>query len=67
MSAFNIDKKLGPMRIRAWFLVLNFAFNAIALFGLSRVMVAGTGWPILIVGALGTLACIALLSTPAED
>ena len=64
MSRFDIDKRLGPMRLRAWFLIFNFLFNAIALYGLSRLMVAGGGVGIIIVGVLGTLGCLAVLSQP---
>ena len=66
MNKFDIDRKLGPMRIRAWMLVVNFVFNGIALYGLSRVFVTGAGWPVLIVGLVGTCAAIAVLTTPAK-
>ncbi len=64
MKRFDIDRQVGPMRLRAWFLVANFGFNALALYGLSRVMVEGSGVGILIVGILGTLGCLAVLSQP---
>ena len=64
MKRFDIDRQVGPMRLRAWFLVANFGFNALALYGLSRAMVEGSGVGILIVGILGTLGCLALLSQP---
>ena len=67
MSSFGLDRKLGPMRLRAWFLLLNFIFNGVALYGLSRVTVEGAGWPILVVGVIGTLACIGVLSAPAKE
>lgn len=66
MSKFNIDRKIGPLRLRAWLLVVNFVFNGLGLYGLSRVMVTGSGWPLLVLGAAGTLICIALLSQPSE-
>ena len=48
------------MRLRAWFLVLNFVFNALALYGLSRVLVTGAGLAILLVGVVGTVGCLAI-------
>ena len=64
MKRFDIDRRVGPMRLRAWFLVGNFGFNALALYGLSRLMVEGSGVGTLIVGVLGTVACLAVLSQP---
>lgn len=64
MSRFDIDRRVGPMRLRAWFLIANFLFNAIALYGLSRLMVTGGGVGLLVVGILGTLGCLAVLSQP---
>ncbi len=67
MIGFDIDRPLGPMRLRAWFLVLNFVFNALALYGLSRVLVTGAGLAILLVGVVGTVGCLAILSQPSGD
>ena len=64
MNRFGIDRRVGPMRLRAWFLIVNFLFNALALYGLSRLMVAGEGVGLLVVGILGTLGCLAVLSQP---
>ena len=64
MSHFDIDRRVGPMRLRAWFLIANFLFNALALYGLSRLMVAGEGVGLLVVGIMGTLGCLAVLSQP---
>ena len=64
MNRFDIDRRVGPMRLRAWFLIVNFLFNALALYGLSRLMVAGEGVGLLVVGILGTLGCLAVLSQP---
>ena len=61
---FDIDRKVGGMRIRGWILVVNFIFNAIAMYGLSRVMVQGTGWPVLTAGVLGTVVCLYFLTQP---
>ena len=67
MNGFDIDRQLGPMRLRAWFLVLNFVCNALALYGLSRVLVTDTGLAILLVGVAGTVGCLAILSQPSGD
>ena len=64
MKRFDIDRRVGPMRLRAWFLAGNFGFNALALYGLSRVMVEGSGAGLLVVGVLGTLGCLAVLPQP---
>lgn len=64
MSRFDIDRRVGPMRLRAWFLIANFLFNGLALYGLSRLMVAGEGVGSLVVGVMGTLVCLAVLSQP---
>ena len=63
----DIDQKLGPLRLRAWALIVNFIFNATALYGLTRVLLYGWGWWILSLGVLGTILCIALLSRPSEQ
>ena len=67
MNGFDIDRRLGPLRLRAWFLVANFACNALALYGLSRAMVTGGGTGMLAVGVVGTIVCLAVLSQPSRD
>lgn len=67
MNRFDIDRRLGPLRLRAWFLVANFVCNALALYGLSRVLVTGGGTVILAVGVVGTIVCLAVLSQPSRD
>ncbi len=67
MKRFDIDRQVGPMRLRAWFLVANFLSNGVALYGLSRVMVEGSGIGMLIVGVLGTLGCLVVLSQPSRS
>lgn len=62
----NIDRKLAGLRVRAWLLVVNFCFNAIAIYGLSRVVLGIDGWAVLSIGGLGTLGCLLLLSKPSE-
>ena len=63
---FHIDRRVGPMRLRAWLLVANFVFNAVALYGLSRAMVAEGGTALLVIGVVGTLGCLAVLSQPSH-
>jgi len=55
---------MGPMRLRAWGLIINFLFNGIALYGLSRLLSDQGGTPILVFGAVGTLVCISVLAIP---
>ena len=67
MNLFDIDRRVGPLRLRAWFLVANFVCNALALYGLSRVLVTGAGMGVLAVGVVGTIGCLAVLSQPSGD
>ena len=67
MTRFDVDRRLGPLRLRAWFLVANFLCNALALYGLSRVLVADAGHGILLVGVVGTIGCLAVLSQPSRE
>ena len=67
VNGFDIDRRLGPLRLRAWFLIVNFVCNALALYGLSRVLVADGGVGILAVGVAGTIVCLAVLSQPSRD
>ena len=63
----DLERKLGPLRIRAWGLVVNLLANATALYGLARWLDDGSGMPILITGTSLTLVCIAVLAAPARD
>ena len=63
----NLERKIGPMRIRAWGLVLNMIANAIALYGLSRVLTGQGGWPMLILGVVLTVICIGVCAKPADS
>jgi hypothetical protein len=62
----DLEKTVGPLRLRTWGLVLNMIANGIALYGLSRVLAGEGGWPILIVGAALTVICIAVCAKPAK-
>ena len=64
---FDLDRKIGPMRLRGWGLLANFAFNATALYGLAGVLGGSGGLLPLIGGVAGTVLCIAVLATPSRD
>lgn len=62
----DLDAKLGPLTVRAWGLILNFGFNALALYGLSA-MVRGTGGEALLaLGVVGTVVCLLVLARPSR-
>ena len=63
----DVDRKLGPMRLRAWGLVVNLAANAVALYGLSRVLAGEGGWGPLIAGGVLTVGCIAFCAAPSKQ
>ena len=60
----DLERKFGPMRLRAWGLVINFVANVIALYGLSLVLGGRDGWFWLLTGIIGTVLCIAVLALP---
>jgi len=60
----DLEKGVGPMRLRAWGLVVNFLGNVLALLGLSMVLSEGDGWAFLIMGACVTLLCLLMLARP---
>jgi len=61
----DMDRRLGPWRLRVWGLGLNLVGNALALFGIARLMRGGAPW-LLVLGALITLACIIALAAPSR-
>ena len=63
----NLEKKLGPLRLRAYGLGVNFCANVLALYGLSRVLSDMGGKTLLIAGLVLSAICLAILSTPAND
>lgn len=63
----GLERRLGPMRLRAWGLAANFLANLVGLYGLSRVLAGSGGWFPLYAGALGTVICIAVLARPAGN
>lgn len=60
----DLERTVGPMRIRAWGLVVNFLGNVLALLGLSMVLREGVGWALLITGVAVTLLCLLILARP---
>ncbi len=60
----DLEQKLGPMRLRAWGLVVNLLANVVLLYGLSQVIAGRGGWAWLTAGALGTVLCILTLAQP---
>lgn len=61
----DMDRKLGPWRLRLWGLIANLVGNALALFGIVRVVRGGSP-ALLIAGGLITVACVAALSIPSR-
>jgi len=61
-----LDKSYGPLRGRAWGMVLNMFFNAITLYGLARVLNGDGGMPFLIVGGILSLATILTVAIPSK-
>lgn len=61
----DMDRTLGPWRLRVWGLLANFVGNVLALFGIVRVMRGGSAG-LLVLGASVTVVCIALLAIPSR-
>lgn len=62
----NLERKIGPLRIRAWGLVVNFIANFITLYGLARFIAEREALPALVSGAAITFFCLIVLSRPAQ-
>jgi len=61
-----LDRPLGPMRIRAWGLVVNFLANALALYGLALFLREGAGLAPLITGLALTAMLLLILAVPSR-
>lgn len=62
-----IDQKVGPIRIRVLLLGILFIFNALIAIGASMYYLYDMTSIVMYIGFIGTIICIALLSTPAGD
>jgi len=62
----DLERQVGPLSLRAWGLVVNFAFNATALWGLSHVVRGAGGTAPLAIGVIGTVLCLAVLAKPSN-
>lgn len=61
-----LDRKYGPLRGRAWGLIVNMVSNALALYGLARVLSEGEGYGVLLTGAVLTMVTILVVACPSE-
>jgi hypothetical protein len=66
MTMIYLEKKIGPWPLRVWGLVLNFAGNAIAIYGAIGFIRNGSRLPLLIIGIMITLICILVLAKPSD-
>lgn len=62
----NLDRRLGPLPLRAWGLIVNFIGNALAIYGAIGIIRDGSRLPILIIGAGLTVFCLLLLAKPGD-
>ena len=67
VEMIDLEQKFGPMRLRAWGLVVNFVANMMALYGLSAVLAGRGGMFWLYGGFIGTVVCLAILARPMRD
>lgn len=66
IQKFNLEKKMGPLRVRSWGLIVNLMGNVLALYGLANYLKTGGGQVPLVLGSLITITVILILSKPAE-
>ena len=59
-----LDRLYGPFSGRVWGLILNFASNAVALYGVARYLRDGTHLAVLVAGLAVTATAILALSRP---
>lgn len=60
----DLDKKLGPVSLRIWGLILNFIGNFIALYGAAQFLKENSGPGLMILGIIMTIGCILFLAIP---
>ena len=62
----DLETRLGPATLRVWALIVNFAANAVLLYGAVGYVVDGSRLSLLILGSVVTFFCIAALSSPSR-
>ena len=62
----DLDRRYGVWSGRVWGLILNLLANALALYGLVGFLRDGTHRIPLVLGILGTLACVLILAKPSR-
>ncbi|MGY8986344.1 MAG: hypothetical protein ACKVIX_06905 [Sphingomonadales bacterium] len=65
--ALNLEKKYGPLTLRAWGLVANFGANALVLYGVANLLKSNGGMAPFILGTILTIALILILAKPPND
>jgi hypothetical protein len=60
----DLERRVGGLRLRVWGLILNFGFNTVALYGLSRLLTIGDGALLVLLGGTGTVVCISIVARP---
>lgn len=61
----DMDRKVGPWRLRLWGLIVNLVGNVLALVGMVR-LIREDSVGLLILGTAITVVCVALLAIPAR-
>ena len=64
MNMHWLERDIGPMRARAWVLILNFLMNVAALTGLALWLDGRGGATLAVAGFIGTVFCISILAVP---
>ncbi|MBI2834940.1 MAG: hypothetical protein HYX76_11005 [Acidobacteria bacterium] len=62
----ELERTIGPLRLRVWILVVNLVANALLLHGAVRYASDGTNLVELVAGATMTSVCIMLLALPSK-
>jgi len=62
----NLETRFGPATLRVWGLLVNFAANAVLLYGAAGYVSDGSRLPALLIGGAVTIACILTLSSPSR-
>jgi hypothetical protein len=59
---------VGEMKSwRIWGLIMNFAGNALAIYGLAGLIRDGSRLPVFLIGAAVSVFCILILAKPSPD